>query len=176
MRRALEAVMQWFRKQQASFRMHCGLVLKRPPFNPSSSIRRRAFNVTHISSRFSTSISHCISSRQNIYLWSRKYPTKYAVVENTLIFQGIAENGAPSVTFPAGEQEDVRRALEAFIPLLHVNFTLHFLPPFQCHLKTVLHIFRRDRFINPFRIVFQKTIHMISLAMELFPGKACRDV
>ena len=68
----------------------------------------------------------------NIYLWSRKYPTKYAVVENTLIFQGIAENGAPSVTFPAGEPEDVRRALEAVIQWFQkqqASFRMHLVQP-----------------------------------------------
>ncbi len=49
----------------------------------------------------------------NIYLWSRKYPTQYAIVEDTLIFCGIAEDGGPSVTFPAGDMEQVPRAMEA---------------------------------------------------------------
>lgn len=49
----------------------------------------------------------------NIYLWSRKYPTQYAIVEDTLIFRGIAEDGGPSVTFPAGDMEQVPRAMEA---------------------------------------------------------------
>ena len=49
----------------------------------------------------------------NIYLWSRKYPTQYAIVEDTLIFCGIAEDGGPSVTFPAGDMEHVPRAMEA---------------------------------------------------------------
>lgn len=48
----------------------------------------------------------------NIYLWSRKYPTKYAVVEDTLIFQGIGGNGEPSITFPAGGQEQAHKALD----------------------------------------------------------------
>lgn len=48
----------------------------------------------------------------NIYLWSRKYPTKYAVVEDTLIFQGIGENGVPSITFPAGGEEQAHKALD----------------------------------------------------------------
>ena len=49
----------------------------------------------------------------NSYLWSRKYPTQYAIVEDTLIFCGIAEDGGPSVTFPAGDMEQVPRAMEA---------------------------------------------------------------
>lgn len=49
----------------------------------------------------------------NIYLWSRKYPTQYAVVEDTLIFQGKTEDGRPSLTFPAGDRAKIHRALEA---------------------------------------------------------------
>ena len=30
----------------------------------------------------------------NIYLWSRKYPTDYAVVEDTLVFRGTLETGS----------------------------------------------------------------------------------
>ena len=45
----------------------------------------------------------------NIYLWSRKYPTQYTIVEDTLIFRGIGEGGRPSITFPAGEPEQVDR-------------------------------------------------------------------
>ncbi|MEY8391463.1 phosphatidylglycerol lysyltransferase domain-containing protein [Lachnospiraceae bacterium 45-W7] len=68
----------------------------------------------------------------NIYLWSRKYPTKYAVVEDTLIFQGIAENGAPSVTFPAGGQEQTRRALQALRQWFRerqMGFRMHLVQP-----------------------------------------------
>ncbi|NBH13957.1 DUF2156 domain-containing protein [Lachnospiraceae bacterium] len=68
----------------------------------------------------------------NIYLWSRKYPTKYAVVEDTLIFQGIAENGAPSVTFPAGGQEQTRRALQALRQWFRerqTGFRMHLVQP-----------------------------------------------
>ncbi len=49
----------------------------------------------------------------NIYLWSRKYPTQYAIVEDTLIFRGIREDKSPSVTFPAGDMELVPKAMEA---------------------------------------------------------------
>ena len=28
----------------------------------------------------------------NIYLWSRKYPTDFAVVEDTLVFRGVLDN------------------------------------------------------------------------------------
>ncbi len=48
----------------------------------------------------------------NIYLWSRKYRTEFAIVEDTLIFCGFRENGAPSITFPIGEVGQIKKALE----------------------------------------------------------------
>lgn len=45
----------------------------------------------------------------NIYLWSRKYHTEFAIVEKTLIFCGFQEDGAPSITFPIGEQGQIKR-------------------------------------------------------------------
>lgn len=48
----------------------------------------------------------------NIYLWSRKYRTEFAIVEDTLIFRGFQENGAPSITFPIGDQEQIKKALD----------------------------------------------------------------
>ncbi|MCI8282477.1 MAG: DUF2156 domain-containing protein [Lachnospiraceae bacterium] len=54
----------------------------------------------------------CELSFANIYLWCRFYPTKYAMVEHTLVFGSFGKEGL-SVTFPAGEEEDVKGALEA---------------------------------------------------------------
>ena len=51
----------------------------------------------------------------NIYLWSRKYPTDYAVVEDALVFRGYSEDGKPSVTFPAGEMGQAHKAMDAVI-------------------------------------------------------------
>lgn len=48
----------------------------------------------------------------NIYLWSRYYPTEFAIVERTLVFRGFGEDGEMSVTFPAGEEADIRHALD----------------------------------------------------------------
>lgn len=48
----------------------------------------------------------------NIYLWSRKYPTEYAIVADTLIFCRVTEEKEISITFPAGEVEQVREALD----------------------------------------------------------------
>lgn len=50
----------------------------------------------------------------NIYLWSRKYPTDFAIVEQTLIFRGIF-HGEPSITFPAGEKEQVHKAIDVML-------------------------------------------------------------
>lgn len=48
----------------------------------------------------------------NVYLWSRFFPTEFAVVEDTLVFQSRKENNSMSITFPAGEQAQVKKALD----------------------------------------------------------------
>lgn len=52
----------------------------------------------------------CERTFVNIYLWSRRYPVTFAVVENTLVFKSEDEEHL-SFAFPAGEDEDVKRAL-----------------------------------------------------------------
>ena len=47
----------------------------------------------------------------NIYLWSRKYRTEFAIVEDTLVFCGFQENEKPSITFPIGKPEQIQKAL-----------------------------------------------------------------
>ena len=51
----------------------------------------------------------------NIYLWSRKYPTDFAVVEDTLVFRGTMDDGEPSITFPAGEPEQIHKAMDVMM-------------------------------------------------------------
>ncbi len=51
----------------------------------------------------------------NIYLWSRKYPTEAALVEDALVFRGYLDDGEPSMTFPAGEEAQARKAMDAVI-------------------------------------------------------------
>lgn len=52
----------------------------------------------------------CERTFVNVYLWSRKYPVTWAVVENTLVFK--SENSEHlSFAFPAGEDEDIKRAI-----------------------------------------------------------------
>lgn len=48
----------------------------------------------------------------NIYLWCRFYPTRYAIVEDALVFLSGSEEGL-SITFPAGEMGQVRKSLDA---------------------------------------------------------------
>ena len=52
----------------------------------------------------------CERTFVNVYLWSRYYKVKFAVIENTLVFR--SEDEGTAFSYPAGEQEDVRRALE----------------------------------------------------------------
>lgn len=51
----------------------------------------------------------------NIYLWSRKYPTEFAIVEDALVFLGELDSGEPSITFPAGEMEKIRKSLDVML-------------------------------------------------------------
>lgn len=51
----------------------------------------------------------------NIYLWSRKYPTDFAIVEHTLVFRSFTEEGNPSITFPAGEPEQIHKAMDVMM-------------------------------------------------------------
>lgn len=51
----------------------------------------------------------------NIYLWSRKYPTDFAIVEDALVFKSFTETGDPSITFPAGEQEKIHAAMDVML-------------------------------------------------------------
>lgn len=62
----------------------------------------------------------------NIYLWSRKYPTDYAIVEDTLIFRSFEEKGGTSITFPAGEIEQIHKALDVMMQWFkEQNLTVH---------------------------------------------------
>lgn len=62
----------------------------------------------------------------NIYLWSRKYPTDYAIVEDTLIFRSFEEKGGTSITFPAGEIEQIHKALDVMMQWFkEQNLTMH---------------------------------------------------
>lgn len=53
----------------------------------------------------------CERTFVNVYLWSRHYKVKYAIIENALVFQSEDEEEL-AFAYPAGEPEDVKRALE----------------------------------------------------------------
>ena len=53
----------------------------------------------------------CERTFVNTFLWSRRYPVTFAIVENTLVFKSEDEEHL-SFAFPAGEEEDVKRALD----------------------------------------------------------------
>lgn len=52
----------------------------------------------------------CERTFVNVYLWSRHYRVKYAVIENALVF--CQEGETCSFSYPAGEPKDVKKALE----------------------------------------------------------------
>lgn len=64
-----------------------------------------------ISSYFSKAPSRsCDRTFCNVYLWSRFYKVKYAVIEDALVFRNVEEGLAFS--YPAGEKQCVKNALE----------------------------------------------------------------
>lgn len=52
----------------------------------------------------------CERTFVNVYLWSRHYRVKYAVIEDSLVFRSDDEGMAFS--YPAGEKEDIRKAVD----------------------------------------------------------------
>jgi hypothetical protein len=57
----------------------------------------------------------------NLFLWSRFFPTEYAIIEETLVFQSIREGGDVSITFPAGDRVSVRKAMDRMIKHFEAN-------------------------------------------------------
>lgn len=56
----------------------------------------------------------CERTFTNVYLWARFYHVTYAVVEDTLVFKSESEDGF-SFAYPAGESENVKRALDVLM-------------------------------------------------------------
>ncbi len=71
----------------------------------------------------------CEMSFANIFLWCRFYPTTYAIVEDALVFLGEDEEEGISMTFPAGEAANVRRALSVML-----DYFVERGAPFHMHL------------------------------------------
>ena len=64
-----------------------------------------------ISSYFEKAPSRsCERTFVNVYLWSRHYKVKYAVIEDALVF--MSEDNGLAFSYPAGEPDNVRKALE----------------------------------------------------------------
>ena len=85
-----------------------------------------------ISSYFEKAQSRsCERTFVNVYLWSRHYKVKYAIIEDTLVFRDSGKN--LSFTYPAGEPENVKKALEFLmeyckekdVPFILYNVTPH---------------------------------------------------
>ena len=85
-----------------------------------------------ISSYFEKAQSRsCERTFVNVYLWSRHYKVQYAIIEDTLVFRDSGKN--LSFTYPAGEPENVKKALEFLmeyckekdVPFILYNVTPH---------------------------------------------------
>lgn len=85
-----------------------------------------------ISSYFEKAQSRsCERTFVNVYLWSRHYKVQYANIEDTLVFRDSGKN--LSFTYPAGEPENVKKALEFLmeyckekdVPFILYNVTPH---------------------------------------------------
>ena len=53
----------------------------------------------------------CERTFVNVYLWSRQYPVKWAVIEDVLVFKSENEEHL-SFAYPAGEPDKVKKVLE----------------------------------------------------------------
>lgn len=85
-----------------------------------------------ISSYFEKAQSRsCERTFVNVYLWPRHYKVQYAIIEDTLVFRDSGKN--LSFTYPAGEPENVKKALEFLmeyckekdVPFILYNVTPH---------------------------------------------------
>lgn len=52
----------------------------------------------------------CERTFANSYLWSRRYPVTFAVIEGALVFRSVIHG--ETFAYPAGKTEDVKRAIE----------------------------------------------------------------
>lgn len=53
----------------------------------------------------------CDRTFVNVFLWSRQYPVKWAIIEHALVFKSEDDTDV-SFAFPAGEDEDIRKAMK----------------------------------------------------------------
>ncbi|MGN1378577.1 MAG: DUF2156 domain-containing protein [Dorea sp.] len=69
----------------------------------------------------------CERTFANVFLWSRKYPVTWAIVEQALVFKSEDEEHL-AFAFPAGEPENVKKALEVLM-----NYSAERNVPFQMY-------------------------------------------
>ncbi|HIW22267.1 MAG TPA: DUF2156 domain-containing protein [Candidatus Dorea intestinavium] len=75
----------------------------------------------------------CERTFANIYLWSRKDPVTYGIVDKTLVFKREHKDSL-AFTFPAGEPEDVKEAMKSLKKYANERnfpFVLYFVTPPQ---------------------------------------------
>lgn len=53
----------------------------------------------------------CERTFVNVFLWSRKYPVKWAIIENALVFKS-EDDAHVSFAFPVGDDGDVQKAMK----------------------------------------------------------------
>ena len=53
----------------------------------------------------------CERTFVNVFLWSRKYPVKWAIIENVLVFKSEDDTHV-SFAFPIGEAGDIQKAMK----------------------------------------------------------------
>lgn len=73
----------------------------------------------------------CERAFANIYLWSYKYPVTWAIIEKTLVFKS-EDDGHLAFAFPAGEDEDIKNALnslEVACKEKEIDFALYLVTP-----------------------------------------------
>lgn len=75
---------------------------------------------------------NCERTFANILLWSRHYSVTFAIIENALVFRSVWD--MESYTYPAGEPEDVKKALDflkKYTEERGIPFVLHLVTPEQ---------------------------------------------
>lgn len=75
---------------------------------------------------------NCERTFVNVLLWSRHYSVTFAIIENALVFRSVWD--LESFTYPAGEPEDVKKALDLLKKYTEergIPFVLHLVTPDQ---------------------------------------------
>ena len=62
----------------------------------------------------------CENTFANVYLWAKYYQSRYAVIEDTIVFKNEVSQGI-AFSFPIGEEADVRRALECLMQYCEIH-------------------------------------------------------